>query len=580
MEFKDKFNEILRDLNCTSRRLSVESGISESVISRYRSGERTPKSDSEQIKKITEALYNVSLEQKSSKYTKKIIKEILIDSLKERNPFDYDSLSKNLNELILALNINISDMSKYIVFDSSHISRIRYGKTKPSDPLEFSTKVSNYIATKYNSDEEKRILKELINCNDVGLQDKKIFETIYNYLTNSTSSPSKDYINDFLNNLDNFNLNNYIKAIKFDELKVPSLPFYIIKNKTYYGIEEMKKGELDFFKATVLSKNKGDIFMCSDMPMEDMAKDIDFGKKWMFAIAMSLKKGLHINIIHNLDRPFNEMMLGLESWIPIYMTGQVSPYYLKEAKNTPYNHLNYVSGVVALSGECIKGYHIKGKYYLTSNSRELEYYQEKKDLLLKKANSLMDIYNESSMNKLKTFLLKDAKVIADRKRVLSSLPLFTINDDLLLKILKRNKLSKEEIKKIVDYKKEEEKNINIILKNGIITDNIFIEEKSTFDKDNIYLSLENIFYKDKIKYTYEEYKEHLKNTRDYSKNNKNYKININSTKTFNNISINIVKDNYVVITKQDFPTIHFIIRHPKLIEAINNFNPLVIEKDL
>ena len=51
MEFKDKFNELLNKLNCTSRKLSVESGISESVISRYRSGERTPKSDSEQIKK-------------------------------------------------------------------------------------------------------------------------------------------------------------------------------------------------------------------------------------------------------------------------------------------------------------------------------------------------------------------------------------------------------------------------------------------------------------------------------------------------------------------------------------------------
>ena len=82
-------------------------------------------------------------------------------------------------------------------------------------------------------------------------------------------------------------------------------------------IEEMKKGELDFFKATVLSKSSDPVFMCSDMPMEDMAKDIDFGKKWMFAIAMTLKKGLHLNIIHNLDRPFNEMMLGLESWIPI-----------------------------------------------------------------------------------------------------------------------------------------------------------------------------------------------------------------------------------------------------------------------
>lgn len=104
----------------------------------------------------------------------------------------------------------------------------------------------------------------------------------------------------------------------------------------------MKQGELNFFKGTVLSKSKEDIFMCSDMPMEDMAKDIDFGKKWMFAIAMCLKKGHHLNIIHNLDRPFNEMMLGLESWIPIYMTGQISPYYLSNLKNNIYNHLNYV----------------------------------------------------------------------------------------------------------------------------------------------------------------------------------------------------------------------------------------------
>lgn len=157
----------------------------------------------------------------------------------------------------------------------------------------------------------------------------KLFHKIYDYLVSNYHTNNKNYINDFLTNLDKFDLNDYIKAIKFDELKVPSLPFYIVKSKNYYGIEEMKKGELDFFKATVLSKSMEDVFMCSDMPMEDMTKDLDFGKKWMFAIAMSLKKGLHLNIIHNLDRPFNEMMLGLESWIPIYMTGQISPYYLK-----------------------------------------------------------------------------------------------------------------------------------------------------------------------------------------------------------------------------------------------------------
>ena len=30
--------------------------------------------------------------------------------------------------------------------------------------------------------------------------------------------------------------------------------------------------------------------MCSDMPMADMAEDLDFGKKWMFGIAVALEK--------------------------------------------------------------------------------------------------------------------------------------------------------------------------------------------------------------------------------------------------------------------------------------------------
>ncbi len=235
-------------------------------------------------------------------------------------------------------------MSKYIVFDASHISRIKNGKTKPSDPKDFSTKVANYIVYKYNSPIYKDLLLTVLDSTEDEINNSdKLFHRIYNYLVSNYHTKDKNYINDFLTNLDKFDLNDYIKAIKFDELKVPSLPFYIVKSKNYYGIEEMKKGELDFFKATVLSKSMEDVFMCSDMPMEDMAKDLDFGKKWMFAIAMSLKKGLHLNIIHNLDRPFNEMMLGLKSWIPIYMTGQISPYYLKEVKNSVYNHLNYVS---------------------------------------------------------------------------------------------------------------------------------------------------------------------------------------------------------------------------------------------
>ena len=571
MTFKDTFNKLLKELNCTSRKLSINSGISESVISRYRNGERTPKKDSTQINKLIDTLYNISHEQEL-KYTKEDIKNILLSTLQEGNSFDYETLSKNLNNLIITLNININDLSKYIVFDSSHISRIRYGKTKPSDPISFSNKIANYILLKYNDTDNIKRLSLLINNN---ITSNTLFDQIFTYLTSNNNSNNNEdnHINDFLNNLNNFDLNDYIKAIKFDQLKVPTIPFYKARTKNYYELEEMKQAEIDFLKATVLSKSKEDIFMCSDMPMEDMAKDIEFGKKWMFGIAMCLKKGLHLNIIHNLDRPFNEMMLGLESWIPIYMTGQVSPYYFKESKNNIYGHLNYTSGNYALYGECIKGYHDKGKYYLTSNSKEIEYYKNKTNYLLKKATPLMEIYTEKDKDLYQTFLLNDSKIKSNRQRTLNTLPLFTINDKLLDKILKRNKISKEDIIKIKKYKQDEENYVNNILKNNIITDTIYNYENEF--TNNLSLSLENIFYNQKITYTYHEYLEHLKDTINYS--NKNYHVIINNDQTFKNISINIVDNNYVIISKNINPTIHFVIRHPKLKSAIENFKPLVKE---
>lgn len=575
MNFKEVLNKYLKELNCSSKKLSNESGLSESVISRYKSGERTPVKNSEQLNKLTKALFNIAKDSGKNKYTLDKI-ESDFNSVLTSDDFDYTTFSNNLNTLITSLNINTHEMSKYIVFDASHISRIRYGKAKPSNPVEFSNKICSYILNRYKNPDDINNLMMIIGCKKSDLSNEKIYSTLFNWLT-SEIVPVKNQISDFLHHLDSFNLDDYIKVIKFDELKVPSIPFYKAKTKHYYGIEEMKQGELNFFKGTILSKSKEDIFMCSDMPMEDMAKDIDFGKKWMFAIAMCLKKGHHLNIIHNLDRPFNEMMLGLESWIPIYMTGQISPYYLSNLKNNVYNHLNYVSAAATLSGECINGFHNKGMYYLTTNKNEIEYYKEKSDLLLKKAKPLMEIYRENNIKEYHLFLKKEENIECDRTRYISSLPLFTISDELLIKILKRNKLTKEEINKIIKYKNNEFKYMNSILKKNKVFDYIYVIKENEFISDTPSLLLNNLFIDKTINYTYKEYIEHLKLTNEYAKNNKNYNVLTEKDKTFKNITITILKNNHVIISKNSNPTIHFVIRHPKLVAAIESFNPLVKE---
>lgn len=575
MNFCEQLNDYIKQIGCSSQELVTASGLTTSVISRYRRGDRNPNIRSKQLEQLVDGLYKLS-NLKELNITRDEIYITLSNTLNDIS-IDFEQLNKNFNELITTLNVNMAELSRSSTYDSSLLSKIRTGNRNPAKPKDFIETVCNFIVKKYKTEDDKKAVALLIGST---LEELKDSSNYYNKLLNwfSTNSiPSHNYINDFLSNLDNFNLSEYIKAIHFDEIKVPVVPFYRAFSKTYYGIEEMKKGELDFFKATVLSKNNDSIFMCSDMPMEDMAQDIEFGKKWMYAIAIMLKKGLHLNIIHNLDRPFNEMMLGLESWLPIYMTGQISPYFFKRLQDNIYCHFNYVSGTVALFGECINGYHDKGKYTLTTNKTDISYYKTKAECLLRKATPLMEIYKEDSKNAYNAFLASSVRIKANRRRILSSLPIHTISDDLLLRILKHNNISDEEIeriKKAVDMQK------NILketIENNIVKDefsNLSLEE---FETSPLSLFLADNFYEKKIYYTYEEYQEHLNLTKKYEKNNNNYKLSINNNTTFKNIQILIFEKKFVMISKANSPSIHFVIHHPKLRNAIENFIPPIVE---
>ncbi len=185
MSFNEKLNKYLAEFKISSKQLSEISGISESVISRYRSGKRIPKIDSDNFNSIVDAFFNISTKAGNS-YTKEYIYEELSLSILSLDDFDYDSFSKNLNNLISILNINTKDMSKYIVFDASHISRIRNGKTKPSDPKDFSTKVTNYIVYKYNSPIYKDLLLTVLDSTEEEIKTSdKLFHKIYDYLVSN-----------------------------------------------------------------------------------------------------------------------------------------------------------------------------------------------------------------------------------------------------------------------------------------------------------------------------------------------------------------------------------------------------------
>lgn len=580
MKFSEKLNDYIEQLSCTGKDICNLSGISAASFSRYRNGERVPELGTKSFEDLCCALAQISAQKGKLQITADAVKKAFV-SCDDFVSTDKELLRKNFNTLLSALNVNLTQLCQYTNYDASAIFRIRNGSRKPGDAERFASAVASFVTRTMQMPSEIAAVAELIGCDIDEIYDLSVrYAKIKSWLLKQpVQKAESNSVSKFLSKLDDFDLNEYIKVIKFDELKVPSVPFQIPSSKTYFGIKEMMESELDFLKSTVLSKSSAPVIMYSDMPMKEMAKDPEFPKKWMFGMAMMLKKGLHLHQIHNLDRSFDEMMLGLESWIPMYMTGQISPYYFKNAPNDVFLHFLKVSGIAALSGEAVAGYHADGKYYLTKVKREVEYYRKRAEEMLKNAYPLMEIYRSERKNELNAFLLADIKTAGKRRSILSSLPLYTISDELLNRILTRNNIDAELKEKITEYAKTQRQRMKKILETERIEDEIpdFVQEN--FTKSPPMLELSGIFCEEDIPYNEEEYTAHLKESMAFAEQNPNYTLKCSTAHAFNNLKIIIHEGQWVMVSKGKTPAIHFVIRHPKLRSAIESFIPPITEDE-
>ena len=575
MDFKKLLDDYMKQLDCTAKDLAENSGLSAATISRYRSGDRIPEDGTENFYRLINGIVSIAENKKIPDITVQSVSEAFSPYV--RNNVDIAHLQKNFHTLLTVVPMNISDLARFLNFDPSYISRIRNGQRQPANPTEFARKISIFVTKHFQTAEQKAIISSLINCPVEELSNYTDFQDrMTNWLLTGAGAV-KDSMTVFLEKLDEFNLDEYIHSIHFNELKVPSVPFQIPISRTYWSLKEMMESELDFLKATVLSKSTAPVIMYSDMPMKEMAKDPEFPKKWMFGMALMLKKGLHLYQIHNLDRSFDEMMLGLEICIPMYMTGLISPYYLKNVQNNTFLHLLKVSGSAALSGEAITGYHENGKYYLTKSKREVEYYQRRADELLKNADSLMDIYRSEREAELNTFLISDTRKSGKRRSIRSTLPLYTISEELLEQILIRHGMDSGQKQRIRKHVKMQKERIMSILASETLEDEVPALTPEEFSKNPPVLDLSGIFCETNLPYSEDEYMMHMRDTKAFARKNPNYILRISATHAFHNLQILVHEGQWAMISKSKAPAIHFIIHHPKLRNAIENFIPPIVE---
>lgn len=436
----------------------------------------------------------------------------------------------------------------------------------------------HYIVRRCQSDEERARLAALIGTELPAAADSgEHARAVARYLLTGGTPSDAGGIGAFLRKMDEFDLDEHIRVIHFDEMKTPTAPLQLPSSRVYTGLRELMDGQIDFLKTTVLSRSGGEVTMYSDMPMTEMSQDPEFPKKWMFGMATMLKKGLHLNMIHNMDRPFHEMMLGLESYIPMYMTGQISPYYLSGTQSSPFRHMLWVSGAAALQGDCVTGHLRDGRMLLTSRKNDVAHYQKRAAQLLSRASPLMEIYDRERKAAYDRFLSEDSARAGTRRSILSSLPIYTITDALAQRIMARTAVPEADRAIILAHIQAERQRMESILRHSAVTDTLPEIDGDEYSRWPISLSLSEMFYRRDVRLTYEEYAEYLALCDAYAAAHPGYSCVRDKNTPFRNIQITILESERVVVSKNTSPAIHFVIHHPRMIEAIENMVMPVVE---
>ena len=226
----------------------------------------------------------------------------------------------------------------------------------------------------------------------------------------------------------------------------------------------------------------------------------------------------------------------------------------------------------------IFGRHANGRYIVTRNKDDVAYYRQRANDLLERARPLMQIFQEPQMESFRRNIVR----IIDKSKTLHSLsnvpPLFTMSEDLLESVLSHSGASDTEKDRIREYHKK----YSAFAASRLVSLQYMLElsEVTTedYEKYPARLPVSEIFPAADIRYTEEEYRTHIKEAQNYAQENPGFSISANSMPAFRNIDITISPGRAALVSKSNLPVIHFLILHPQMIAAFEQFAPPIYER--
>lgn len=597
MSFIDKCNRIFTILDCSNADIARVGGIDPSLISRFRTGSRQPRATSTQFLLFCKGIVGYA---QHNGLSEKLQHECGLPGLgnpedevnaylteREEKPKSTPKkpsrssaglFSEKLNALMNLCNISNIRLARALNVDSSLISRFRNGLRTPlkNSPLMESLCTYFYKIAKQNELEQE--LSDLIGTSVSMLECKDDFiKSFTKWFSDENGQYNTGIMDSFLEKLDSLGV-----------IKIPNLPPIntivtadILQDQSneYVGIDGMRQAVIRFLGTVALSENHGTLKLYSDQNINWLASDPGFLLKWATLMCAVLLKKTPVKMIHNINRNIDEMLIGIEKWLPLYMSGMVEGFYRRSHSDPWFSHTLFVApGTAAICASIATGTEDAGIYQYSDTRERTVYYENQIDILMKNAKPLIRVFKKNHRNDYLFFTGELSKAQGSLKRLLTSLSFATIPADLLERMLRRSGAEDKEIENLLTVHASCVKQFERELKNGTITEYVVFPSDEDLFADKVMLNLSDTFTERTVFYTPHEYSDHINHLIDLLGND-HYNIIPLPGSAYANIQIGVKEDAGAMVQKTDSPATVFWFSHPLMCKALNEYIDAIGEKN-
>lgn len=399
----ERLGVLIESVGASNTDISKLAECAPSYISRLRNGERIPKKSTAAMQRLAGAICRFALDNScqdtlfgtmgmNSAASEKDNASAVLSWMYESSDVPKDSSPDNSEKARIFTNklealVNLSgltnkELSEHLGVDPSYISRIRNGTRTLKRQSKILSKLSYTLGNQIIYIGKKHKLSELTAVPADSISSDTVGTIVTSWLLDCSTGTEIIYIKRILESINKYGP----EEIRYS----PAPVLYGNTNDTrtsYRGIEGLRSA-VDRLLKSVIRNGGSEILLYSDQGMSWMLGD--FHSKWLSLMTECLKRQVKIRIIHYIERDNLEMLAGINSWMPLYMSGLIDSYYSTLPAGELFGRTLFVApGIGAVEGCCARGFEKNCEYRYVSEKEPLDMLENEYQYMLTVSRKLV-----------------------------------------------------------------------------------------------------------------------------------------------------------------------------------------------